>query len=143
MIEEILRTYGYLTYPEQSHPGEYLPWADAYCPSVKYDFVDFAKKGDDMKMKLDRTLEGKEQNYWWIHFSSERAIPIIAEIEHDEGAHERAVNLVNHGAISNLPDDCVVEVPVIVDKQGIHPKMLARCHEGLLSYYNMKSQYNP
>lgn len=31
------------------------------------------------------------------------------------------VNTVNHGAISNLPDEAVVEVPAVVGRTGIHP----------------------
>jgi 6-phospho-beta-glucosidase len=31
------------------------------------------------------------------------------------------VNVTNHGAISNLPDDAIVEVPAVVDAQGAHP----------------------
>jgi alpha-galactosidase len=30
-------------------------------------------------------------------------------------------NLLNHGLIDNLPQDCIVEVPCLVDKNGIQP----------------------
>ncbi len=30
-------------------------------------------------------------------------------------------NVKNNGLISNLPSDCVVEVPIYVDKGGLHP----------------------
>ena len=30
-------------------------------------------------------------------------------------------NVINHGCISNLPDDACVEVPCLVDNSGIHP----------------------
>ena len=30
-------------------------------------------------------------------------------------------NVINHGVISNLPDEACVEVPCMVDKNGIHP----------------------
>lgn len=30
-------------------------------------------------------------------------------------------NVINRGVISNLPDDCCVEVPCLVDASGIHP----------------------
>jgi len=36
-------------------------------------------------------------------------------------------NVINHGVISNLPDDCCVEVPCLVDASGIHP-----CYVGSL-----------
>jgi alpha-galactosidase len=36
-------------------------------------------------------------------------------------------NVINRGVISNLPDDCCVEVPCMVDASGIHP-----CYVGTL-----------
>jgi alpha-galactosidase len=131
LIEEILRTYGYLTYPSESHPGEYIPWADAYCPYVKYDFDGFRKQGLAMKEKLDQTLAGTSNNYWWVHASGERAIQIILGIENDTKQRERALNLPNKGFISNLPEDIVVEIPGYVDKDGIHGDYLGKIPRGV------------
>ncbi len=131
LVAELIRLYGYLSYPEQSHPAEYIPWADAYCPAVKYDFQGFAKGSQATKDRLDRTLQGKEENIWWVHFSGERAIPIIDEIAHDKKVREIAVNIPNHGAISNLPDDCVVEVPAMVDAKGIHGEKIGAMPQGI------------
>ena len=36
-------------------------------------------------------------------------------------------NVINHGVVSNLPYDCCVEVPCLVDSSGIHP-----CYIGAL-----------
>ena len=36
--------------------------------------------------------------------------------------HELYVNVRNDGLISNLPQDCCVEVPAIVDRDGVHPQ---------------------
>ncbi|MBD3352253.1 MAG: hypothetical protein GF364_12270 [Candidatus Lokiarchaeota archaeon] len=121
LLEEIFRLYGYLTYPSQSHPGEYIPWADSYCPYVKYNFSGYAAGGEREKEKLNRTLAGDEMNYWWVHPSGERAIYIIDALEHDKNQYELAVNVENGGAINNLRSDCVAEVPAYVDKSGIHP----------------------
>ena len=35
-------------------------------------------------------------------------------------------NMPNHGLIDNLPQDCVVEVPCLVDKNGIQPTHIGR-----------------
>ncbi len=35
-------------------------------------------------------------------------------------------NMPNHGLIDNLPQDCVVEVPCLVDKSGIQPTHIGR-----------------
>ena len=33
-------------------------------------------------------------------------------------------NVPNHGSISNLPSDCCVEVPVLVDRAGLQPTQI-------------------
>lgn len=34
------------------------------------------------------------------------------------------MNVLNKGAISGIPDDVVVEIPVVVDKDGLHPEKI-------------------
>ncbi len=43
-----------------------------------------------------------------------------------ETGHPRVVygNVGNDGTIANLPDDCVVEVPCLIDKNGVQPTMI-------------------
>ncbi|MHA1734311.1 MAG: family 4 glycosyl hydrolase [Promethearchaeota archaeon] len=131
LIAELLRTFGYLTYPGQSHPGEYLHWADALAPSVKYDFKSDAKNSRELKEKLEKTLSGELDNYWWVHASGERAVRIIVGMEHDTGQREPAVNLPNGGAITNLPGGCVVETPATVDGRGIHQERIGDLPRGI------------
>lgn len=132
-LGELLRLYGHLTYASQSHPAEYIPWSDAYCRSVKYNFQELAVKGARIRERLKRTLEGQEEPSWWLRQSGERAVQIISGIEHDTGQHEDAVNMRNGGTITNLPPDCVVETPATVNAKGITqqhigelPKPIAR-----------------
>ncbi len=115
LIEELLNTFGYFTYPEQSHPGEYLHFAKHYCPHVKYGF-----KGtnEPYKQHLEQSVKGEADNFWWVHPTGERAIPIIVGIEHDTKQAELALNMQNNGCISNLPIDCTVEAPGSVDRNG-------------------------
>jgi alpha-galactosidase len=50
----------------------------------------------------------------------EQIVPIIdALVNNNEGYFQ--VNVPNHGALSGLPDDVVVEVPAIVNQKGIQP----------------------
>lgn len=122
LTAELLRTYGCLGYTEESHPAEYLDWADAYCPAAKYDFKRSAEHAASLKERLAATAAGREDGAWWVHPSGERAVQIIAGLANDTGQHEDAVNVQNDGAIENLPADCVVEVPARVDRKGIHPE---------------------
>ena len=40
-------------------------------------------------------------------------------------------NVMNNGLISNLPDECCVEVPCFVDKGGVHPCAVGELPEQL------------
>ena len=120
-VAELLRLYGHLCYPSQSHPAEYVAWADAYCPSVKYDFNAMVHRAENLRSRLEAAGEGRDDADWWVHPSGERAVHIIREVLLDAGEHEDAVNVVNGSVIPNLPADCVVEVPARVDGRGVHP----------------------
>jgi alpha-galactosidase len=58
-------------------------------------------------------------------------IPIIEGMLTDSGHEEMAVNLPNEGLINNLPQDLVVEVPGIVDENGVHGVKLGALPKGI------------
>lgn len=131
LLAEIFDLYGYFTLPDQSHPGEYFYWADSYAAEEKYDFEEYTKHGILEKQRLKDTLEGKENNYWWVTASGERPIDVILGLEYDTNHRELALNLPNNGAITDLSSDCIVEVPAIVNKQGIHAEQIGKLPIGI------------
>jgi len=108
LFKVLLEKFGYLPITTDSHLGEYIQWAhDVVDHEGILDFYHFYKRyiyGRESKIEL--TL-------------SERIIPIIEGIITDAGYEEAAVNIPNQGLIDNLPSYLVVEVPAIVDKNGI------------------------
>jgi 6-phospho-beta-glucosidase len=52
---------------------------------------------------------------------SRQAIGIMVSIIANEGREWGGVNYTNNGAITNLPQDAIVEGPCIIDKRGITP----------------------
>jgi len=130
-VAELMETYGYLCFPDESHPAEYVSWADAYCRAVKFDFVAMARFAAELRRRLEETVEGRESPAWWVRSSGERAVQIMLGMEGDTGGHEDAVNMRNGGALENLPEDCVVECPAHVDSRGIHLERIGRMPEGI------------
>ena len=59
-----------------------------------------------------------EDNFWWVHSTGEKAIPIMIAMEHDTKDAFIALNMMNDGCITNMPPDCTVEAPGHVDKNG-------------------------
>lgn len=53
--------------------------------------------------------------------SGEQQVPFINAIVNDKKTR-LVLNILNNGIISGIPNDVVIEVPVIVDKNGIHPE---------------------
>ena len=43
-------------------------------------------------------------------------------------------NVLNHGLITNLPEDCCVEVPCLIDRNGIQPTYIGKLPEQLAAY---------
>jgi alpha-galactosidase/6-phospho-beta-glucosidase family protein len=131
LLEKILKLYGHFTIPDQSHPGEYLYWADTYAADEKYDYKKYQQRGEKEKRMLEQTVNGALMNYWWVRSSGERVVDMIIGMEHNTGQRELAVNIPNNGSISNIPDSCVVEIPAKVDKHGIHGEEIGRLPVGI------------
>ena len=57
-------------------------------------------------------------------FYSEAAAQLIASL-HDGAGDVQVVDVRNGGAIPDLPDSAVVEIPAVIDRDGAHPMPLA------------------
>ncbi|HEY0443298.1 MAG TPA: hypothetical protein VGC90_03660, partial [Candidatus Limnocylindrales bacterium] len=57
-------------------------------------------------------------------FYSEAAAQLIASL-HDGAGDVQVVDVRNDGALPDLPDDAVVEIPARIDRDGAHPLQLA------------------
>ena len=68
-----------------------------------------------------RLKEGRyrKKGMFYKGISGERAIPIIEAIISNSNSYESAVNVPNDNIIENLPQDLVIECPVIVNKSGV------------------------
>lgn len=109
VFQVILEKFGLMPITSDSHFGEYIQWAyDVTDHKGILDFYRFYKEYlSQIQPKIELSL-------------SERVVPIIEGILTDAGYEEPAVNIPNKGLITNLPDWIVVEVPAIVDKDGVH-----------------------
>lgn len=114
---EILNRFGYLPITTDSHFGEYIHWAyDVVDHNGILEFYDRYKKAmlTPQNAPLTRLANGTSEREYW------RVVPIIAGILTDSHHEELAVNIPNDDFIKYLPKNQVVEVPAIIDKDGIH-----------------------
>ena len=75
--------------------------------------------------------DGEVAQEWLSGTSGERAVPIMAALKDDTNQYEEAVNVVNQGAIPNLPYDAIVEVPAIVSASGVQPIQVPPLPDGI------------
>ena len=121
----LMDNYGMWPLPSDDHVGEYLSYAWELVGMEGYPFDRVDRESDEFKAEIRKWTSGElPLPDWALTPSGERAIAIIAGILGNTHQYELAVNLPNHGCIPNLPDDAIVEVPVIVDADGVHGQRL-------------------
>jgi alpha-galactosidase len=121
LFKVILEDFGLLPITTDSHFGEYIQWA--------YDVVDH--KGIlDFYSFYKGWLAQAEPKIELQPMMRERVVPIIEGILSDAGYEEEAVNIPNAGFINDLPPWLAVEVPAIVDKDGVHGVELGQLPRG-------------
>ena len=119
VFKVILEKFGLMPITSDSHFGEYIQWAsDVTDHKGILDFYTFYKSWLAMV-----------QPYIELNLK-ERVVPIIEGILTDAGYEEPAVNIPNDGLIKNLPEWIAVEVPAIVDKNGLHGVSLGELPHG-------------
>ncbi len=120
----VLCFFGYYTTESSEHNAEYTPWW------IKSRYPELIEQ---YKIPLDEyPRRCREQIGDWedmskalmksTHISHERTIEYAADIirAHVTGKPEKIHgNVLNAGHIENLPDGCVVEIPCLVDDNGI------------------------
>jgi len=119
VFKVILEKFGLMPITSDSHFGEYIPWA--YDVTDHKGILDFYRFYKEHLAHIDPKIELR---------LGERVIPIIEGILTDAGYVEEAVNIRNNNLIANLPDWIVVEVPAMIDKNGIHGVSLGQIPHG-------------
>lgn len=124
---EVYKRFGYFPYVGDNHLGEYIQIGEEFTKTQ--DMIDWIKHADsggkaiyDKVMRSHKRLKkGRYPRRGMLprQPTDEQAIPIIEAIIQNTNLYETAVNIPNDGIIDNLPQDLVVEVPGIVNKDGI------------------------
>jgi alpha-galactosidase len=123
LIMVILERFGYLPITSDSHFGEYIQWAHEVVDHKGIlDFYAGYKAGSLQRVPESRVEGTHEIEYWRV---------VMEGILTDSGHEELAVDLPNDGLIDNLPQDLVVEVPAVIDKDGVHGVQLGALPKGI------------
>jgi alpha-galactosidase len=122
---EILKHFGYFVTESPHHMSEYVPYFRKRPADIKrymsytWNALEITRqKAKDDDRSIQRQIEGKEPVE--LLPSVEYGAKIINAVVGGETIRING-NVNNSGLITNLPRDCCVEVPCLVDKNGIHP----------------------
>jgi alpha-galactosidase len=123
---EMLSRLGYFVTESSEHFAEYTPW---FIKEGRDDLIEqFNVPLDEYISRCERQIarwDAMRADYEGdapieVKPTNEYAASILAAIETGDPAVVYG-NVPNNGLISNLPADCCVEVPCLVDKNGIQP----------------------
>jgi alpha-galactosidase len=130
---DMLRRFGYYSTESNGHLSEYVPWYRKR-PSEIMEWIDLGSWiNGETGGYLRVCTEGRR---WFEHdFPNWMSAPpneftpekrgeehgsyIIESLETGR-VYRGHFNVVNNGVITNLPDDCIVEAPGYVDRNGIN-----------------------
>ena len=128
---EMLNRLGYFVTESSEHFAEYVPWfikrdrpdlleqyqvpLDEYIDRCEYSI----KRWEDYASTL------KEESNLESYRSNEYAGEIIHAVSTGEAVLING-NVPNNGLIDNIPGDCCVEVPCLIDQNGVSPTRIGK-----------------
>ena len=133
---EILRRFGYFVTESSEHFAEYVPW---FIKQNRQDVI------DKYKIPIEEYIDRCENNIkLWeqlekdmtpiynepLKRSNEYASFIMDGVANNNEVTINA-NVMNDGYIDNLPSNCCVEVPCVINSNGYTPQKFGRLPEHL------------
>jgi alpha-galactosidase len=129
---DVLRRFGYYSTESNGHLSEYLPWyRKRHADIAKWGspcFWMFGETGGYLRVcregrrwfatEFPRWMKEPGQAICAANRGHEHGSYIIEGLETGR-LYRGHFNVVNRGAIANLPDDAIVEVPGYVDRNGV------------------------
>ncbi len=135
---DLFRTFGYCPLPGDTHLAEYMPYLHdpVARPWETYQLPLYDWSGNEgvreflLKMMSDMAA-GAMPVDGLREAESEGAAEVIVGIGTGHEYYDETVNVPNQGAIPNLPDETIVEVPAMVGSYGIRPVQVGPLPRGV------------
>ncbi len=129
---DVLKRFGYYSTESNGHLSEYVPWYRKRPKEIR-QWIDMSEwihgeTGGYLRYHRERRDEFEQEFNKMLAAEMPPLGPKARGLEHgsyiieslETGRRYRGhFNVRNQGIISNLPDDCIVEVPGYVDRNGV------------------------
>ena len=142
---EVMARLGYFVTESSEHFAEYVPW---FIKRDRPDLVErFGVPLDEYPRRCEEQVAAwsaqaaalREAETIEVRPSREHAARIMDAVVTGEPAAIHG-NVPNHGLIDGLPEGCAVEVPCLVDRNGVQPVRVGRLPPQLTAL--MRTQVN-
>ncbi len=125
---EMMKQFGYFPTESTRHNSEYLPYFRRNEDLMSYYGV---PKRDTVSMTLPPNRRRSWMKDMGVSDDSQEEVPKLSPSHEYASAIMEAKltgepflfngNVMNNGMVTNLPDQCCVEIPIAVDREGLHP----------------------
>ncbi len=142
---EMMKRVGYFATESSEHFAEYVPW---FIKKGREDIIEkFGIPLDEYPRRCEEQIE--EWKNQLEEFTSEEKIEVPNSVEYASQIINSVWtdtpstiygNISNKGFIPDLPEGCAVEVPCIIDAEGIHPNRVTDIPPQLIAI--MRSNIN-
>ena len=142
---EMMKRVGYFATESSEHFAEYVPW---FIKKGREDIIEkFGIPLDEYPKRCEEQIE--EWKNQLEEFTSEEKIEVPNSVEYASQIINSVWtdtpstiygNISNKGFIPHLPEGCAVEVPCIIDAEGIHPNRVTDIPPQLIAI--MRSNIN-
>jgi hypothetical protein len=136
---ELMKRLGYFVTESSEHNAEYSPWFIPHGRERVHEFAvpidEYLRRCDHIVDEFDRLKQASKTNEpaTEVRRSCEYGSTIIHSLATGKPALVYG-NQPNHGAISNLPNDAIVEVATLVDRAGLRPTTVGALPPQLVGY---------
>jgi len=138
LTRAVFDAFGLFPVPGDEHLCEYLPWVsdpiskpwEKYDLSL-YDWEELEKAREAEWTRVREAVNARENPDQFGTVFSEGAIEIIEGVVGNEDALWEAVNIPNMNYIPNVPDEAIIELPGVVNAQGVTGLPMGPLPEGI------------
>ena len=139
LTRRVFDSFGLFPIPGDEHLCEYLPWVSD--PQTKpwekyelelYEWQTHSQERDDKWIELEKATTERVDPEEFIPVTSEGALEIIENIQKDSDFYWEAVNVPNAGQIPNLPEGAIIEIPGLINADGVTGVPVGEMPEGIV-----------
>jgi len=138
LSRKLYRAFGKYPSCSDDHLGEYISYGYEG-GEHGYDFDWDASERVRLQTEIEEVFAGKRDAKEWLIPSEEKAVEVMTSILHNHKKLIESGVVYNNGAISNLPDDLAVEVPIVADQHGVTPVRIGNLPEPIARLLHMQA----